>query len=409
MNAVTVNIRFCFGRKHPWRCQWHVMENGKRRSLTKYFDTEPEAQEFKRITEAESVVRAAQPSQITKEDRWIQLEQLALARGVSVEALLAPAVLSPTVAANKKSEDAATALELWQLDAKRRKLRPDTLHNTTYSVSAFLKTSGEIKVRDITAIDVLKWVLTYQGEPSRWAHRKNILSWLRWCAASPREWCEDDWKKVTWAKAVEDEEDVRFYTLTQAQAIMRVAPARLRPALAIGFLAGVRPGEIERMKVKDVRGQILYGIDFDKKEINIAADWSKVRKSRRLYDLPESLWLWLEPLRSPSWGLKDPDEQAMSGKKRGGRPSTRVGRVQPMNERNARKLWGSILSAAKIDDNIPDGLRHTFATHGYQRGLEWLIDMLGHQGMRMLKKHYQGKVSAAEGASFFANLKPGAQ
>lgn len=78
-------------------------------------------------------------------------------------------------------------------------------------------------------------------------------------------------------------------------------------------------------------------------------------------------------------------------------------RHSPANPRNTQ----TALQGARRDAGIlpwpKDAMRHSFASYGYHRGLEWAVDVMGHvSGFRVFVKHYKGAASKEASDRYFA-------
>jgi integrase len=137
------------------------------------------------------------------------------------------------------------------------------------------------------------------------------------------------------------------------------------------LFAGVRPAEVQRLE--------WSAVDLGSRTISIEGAVAKTRSFRRLHDLPENLWAWLDA--APK----------------------KEGAVVPANARNAAQALRDARERAKITEWPHDAMRHSFASYGFHRGLEWVVDTMGHvAGFRTFVRHYKGAASKADADSYFA-------
>lgn len=391
-----VNLRCFPDRKSPWRAQWR--EEGRSRS--QWFRSQADAEKFQAAHATEASTFGALAVSPTDRAQLWSLRQQAAAAGHSLEAVVA-AGLAALHAKTPRSEPLETALGLWLLDACDRQLRPRSIQAIRDAVRLFAKGREDARVDFLRAADLLAWVASRypRSQESRDDVLARLLTFFRWCAAPPRTWCRlAEFSGVRWAhKVIGERKRIGFWTAAEARALLEAAPPQYRLALATGFFLGVRPVELQRVRFAWHHEGERYGFDADRGEWHLAPEWAKTRAYRRLYDLPDCWWYWYlkyAPLTVPK------DRQ---GKKH-------AGKLVPGNYWNFRKMLRRARPRAGLGARNPkDGIRHSFGTHGYhrsadgRRGLEWCLDLMGHEsGLSLFKKRYQGKVSASEAEAYFA-------
>lgn len=177
------------------------------------------------------------------------------------------------------------------------------------------------------------------------------------------------------------------FTVKDTEAILRaaeqLAPAMVIP-LAVGFFAGLRPGEVAGLKWED--------IDHAQHFIRVRPEVSKVRRTRNV-PIVSPLSAWLAVYR-----------------KAAGPISPAQGRSDYLMFKMKRdQVKGGIIGAAGVKW-IKDGPRKTFASHHYARHNDaaTLAAILGHTGGHdVLFRHYRGLVTARDGRAYF-KIVPGA-
>lgn len=392
------------GRNKPWRVRWYERVGQALEEREKSFADGLVAGAFRAQHESDGEAHEELAMSATDRARWWRVKQDAAAAGRSVEDLFAAGVraLGLVVA---KSEPIETALDLWALDARDRKLRAHTIDNVKFAVGAFMDGRALQPVRDFTPADLVAWVAArYREQESRDTMLRRLLAFFRWCGVPPRSWCDvARFEKVGWTHQVlQDEKPTGYYTAAEMRAYLAAVPAKLKPAVATGFLLGVRPIELCRIQIAAQLGGEHYGFDEKRGHWRLPGEWTKTRKYRKLYALPDCWWYW--------WiGFKD------TIKVRDRRAQKFVGRLVPMNYKNFRRALAQARESTALRQ-IDDGFRHSFGTHGYhrsadgkERGIEWCLAMIGHRGrLTVFSKHYDGKVDALEAEDYFLSYPDGA-
>ncbi len=175
------------------------------------------------------------------------------------------------------------------------------------------------------------------------------------------------------AREIVEAAETDFYRPAELRKLLDNANAGMRPALAIGGLAGLRGEEIMRLDWADVwrvRGHI-----------EVTAGKSKTRQ-RRLVGICPALAAWLEPCRKLT------------------------GKVFPggvhVYQRGFLKLRGDL----KIPDRN-NGLRHAFCTYHFAlHANENQTAAQAGNSPAMIHAHYKGLVTKAEAEKWFKVLPP---
>lgn len=408
-----VNLRFFSERKSPWRAQWSERvvdaEGSRLATRSSWFKDEVDALKFKAAHEGEAQRFEEIAMSSSDRARWWRLREDAAAAGVSIEVALAAGVAALKNAV-PHSEPIETAFGLWLLDARDRKLRSHSIDSMRRSVRPFMTGRDSTPVEAFTGRDLLNWVAARypDSQESRDDVLSRLLTFFRWCAAEPRVWCRADvFKGVKFEhKVIGEKKRIGFYTASEARAYLEAVPDAFKPAMATAFFLGVRPIELQRVLLKDQADGEFYGFDVKRGEWHIAPEWAKTRAYRKLYDVPDCWWYWWIKYQDAIGG-------SVNYRAKAKKPLVKL---VPANYRNFRRVLKAARKAAGLRKNPKDGIRHSFGTHGYHRsvdgrarGLEWCLDLMGHEsGLALFKKRYQGKVSPHEAEEYFAVYPAGA-
>lgn len=348
------------GRKSPWRLR---TAEGDR-----YFRTKRAA------TDALKVALDARQAGLSADEIAV-VHQMRL---FGLDPRRASEALATAAGASSFAEmPVSDAISAFMRDCGERRLRAATVEHYQRMLDAFAAAQRpDLRVSEVTAESVVLWILgRYAPESSRATCRTPLQAFLRWCALPPRQWCDPAvGRGIRWRVSRGDEIRPRCLTPAEAEGLMNALPRHHQPAAALALFAGIRPhGELQRLE--------WTAIDFDTRTIDIAGLVAKTRVFRRLHDLSDNLWAWLGRV---------PKKQ-------------RKGRVVAANYRNWRVAVKKARTAAGIKVWTKDVMRHSFASYGYHRGLEWAVDTMGQVGgFRTFVNHYKGAASRAEADRYFA-------
>lgn len=397
-------VDFRAGRKKPWRVRWRERVGNSLRDREASFADGLSAGAARVLHEAEDGQHQELAMSSTDRARWWRIREDCAAAGVTPEQVLV-AGLAALGGVGRRNEEIGTAIELFELDARDRALRSDSIKNVVFFARALAGEQRERAVRSFTVSEILGWVAArYAAQSSRDTALGKLLTFFRWCASEPRLWCEAAaFAEVRWPnRARSDKKRVPYYTAEEMRAYLEATPDRAKVAVATGFLLGVRPFELCRLRVRVEIDREVFGFDEKKGHWRIAAGWSKARAFRLLYDLPDAWHYWW--LRYAA---------AIVPRDRRGRKRF-AGMVVPMHYRNFRRLLREARARANLRQ-IKDGFRHSFATHGYhrtqdgKRGVEWCLAMVGHRGrLTTFAAHYDGRVDSHEAEDYFLSYPNGA-
>ncbi len=377
------SLFFQAGRSKPWGVRIRV----KGKYVPSYFATEKERDQ--KAAEMTKEI-AAEERPITPEQRsWIRVVQSAArASGVSevnISAWLFAALSDrgkadatrASAGVEPVSPSLVEARKAWLAQMERRNLRPRTLINYVRFTGFFVEEIGLQNVGDLERREIIQWITNrYTSETSRSTVRNHIVPFLNWCAE--QGWLSRDiFARLKWQKIHSDEKAVEWATPEMVSRLLAAADDDIRPALALGAFAGIRPDECQRIRWEDIR--------FASRQIAIPGTVAKKRKARLLYELSDVLWLWLDRV---------PKEK-------------RNGKVFAKSARCWRRQFAGAAKEAGIIPWPQDALRKGFATHGaVLKGQDWAKNIMGHVDVRLLDAVYRGAVDGATAQRYF-ELTPG--
>ena len=257
------------------------------------------------------------------------------------------------------------------LDAKKADGRSDIyLVDLRSRLSEFARSFGGTLAAAVTTQDLDDWLRALPLSPQSRVNFRRVLHALFNFALVSNFVRENPVTKTSRPKVVAKEPGI--LTPAQLSALLEAAPAILRPALAIGAFAGLRPAEIHRLT--------WDAINLEERFVSVSAKTSKTA-SRRLVSISDNLLSWL--LQAPN----------------------RTGLVAPDNE---RKLFLAAREAAGIKTWPADALRHSWVTYRFALtgDAARTAAEAGHD-QAVLHRHYRALATRAEGERWFAILPAG--
>jgi integrase len=283
--------------------------------------------------------------------------------------------------ASPRLDDAVKAFFEW-IDATPS-LRPPTKRNLKGRLNVFTGGIGNPKLTNITPDDLDRFLANRTAGPvSRDNDRRAISRFFAWCMMRPRHWLA-----VNPCSSVRVEQPEKappvILSVTECECLLRsaerVGDGAAVPMLAVSLFAGLRPFEVSRLGWENV--------NLKDGEIRVDAATAKTKRGRVVL-LPDNLRAWLAPHK--------------------GKPFT-----------VSRRLWDSVKVAAgfvgretkdakgrPLKPWVPDVLRHTGVSHKFRAcGSYGLTAEWAGNSEAVIKSNYQGRVSSAETAEFYA-LRP---
>lgn len=369
--------------KSPWCCRWVEYVDGKAKRREAHFPTKAEAEDKAAAVNGDQKVGRKSYSDLEYREIDHALE-LCRQHEVGLLDVVRSGLesMSVVLGERKKVPTVFWAIEEFIREGEARGLRPASMRNRRAVLDTFKEGREERLVSTVTTDEILAYILAkYPDETSRDSLRGILRAWYNYCAAKGQEWVPPMAPKaLTWKEAIADKKRPMVYTADQVEALLGKIQNKLKPAVAIACFAGVRPEELRRIQWSwtDPHGD-WFGIDLKKRKIELSGDWTKTREPRTLHDLPDNLWAWLEKYQ---------------GK----------GMLVPVTQRNWYRNINKAKTEAKIRKQGNDIMRHTFGSHGRHRGLDWVIEVLGHtEGMDVFRKHYcNNSVGPVDAEKYFS-------
>ncbi len=252
-------------------------------------------------------------------------------------------------------------------------LRQRSLYQLRSSMNRIAADYGTHSVSDIGGQALIDWLDAhgYKGA-TRDGYRRAFRNFFGWCVrvgyATSNPACA-----ITVPKT--DQGLPQVFHVPQVKAVMSAASKHvpeLCPYLALGFFAGIRPGELMRLDWPAVSDHIHIGPAVAK------------TRSQRFVGIAPNLRKWLA---------------AFPGS----------GPVCPVRESARDRRLLKAREAAKVDHWPHDVMRHSFATYHLARyaNAPKTAHELGHSSPDMLYRHYRNLATVAEGRAYFS-INPGA-
>lgn len=252
------------------------------------------------------------------------------------------------------------------VEAKRGEgLRPRYVEDLKNRLGVFAKAFAGRRLSDLSALQLSDWITSLPGGAlNKRTFRLRLSALFNWAAR--RAWCQKsimadvESPKLRPCKTeVFPPEEVRMLLETAS----KDAPA-LVPYLALGFFAGLRTAELDRLDWADVNG-----------EVRIEAGVAKTA-SRRVIPILPNLAAWIAPHRR------------------------KAGSVRPAN---AKRLLARVLRASDVTWKA-NGMRHSFASYrlaATQDAPKVSLE-LGHMSPALVFRHYRALVREEDAGRYFS-------
>jgi integrase len=261
------------------------------------------------------------------------------------------------------------------LEAKTRAgRRPDSLSDIKCRIGKLAEDFGDRPVHTITTAELTKWLdRNKYKDVSRANYKRVIAGFFRFAV---KKGLLDNNPATDIEKVELDETLPEIFTVSETERFLQATQAiypRLTPAIAIGFFAGLRAAEIEKLD--------WSAVDFDAKLITVRPEVAKRRRQRHV-TMSDNLLAWLLPHRRESGPICPPIAVTMRWRPR-------------------------IMDEAKLTNWPRNGLRHSFASYHLAK----LQDMnktaleLGHTRPDILFNHYRNLVKPAAAEAYW-NIRP---
>ncbi len=231
----------------------------------------------------------------------------------------------------------------------------------------------EIETAGLVPELLIEWIgerPTVGGRKARW---RALSAFLRWGEREGlfRSQVRESVANANVLSGRHEAKEPEFLSVDDAKRVIEGVPTEVRPGVALGLFAGVRPWEIARLE--------WAAVDRGSKVIRVAAAVSKTGRGRIIEGLPPALWSWI------------------------GR-----GKGLVCGGRTARQITDACKAALGCGPWPHDALRHSFATYhvALKRDPGRTALILGHEGApTMLYRHYRGLATKAQAERYFG-LRP---
>jgi integrase len=245
----------------------------------------------------------------------------------------------------------------------------------------FADSFGDVLLESVTTEEIEIYVQSSSNNlTTRNSELTAIRAFFKWCASRRVRLISDNPAMVI-EKEPEEYASPEFLAVEDVEALLLTAEnhdPRLLPFLVLGFFAGMRTCEVERIRPTD-----LHYVDS---AINLRGEVAKRKRKgktfpRLLENLPEAIWHWLRPHLDPQGYVK-------------------------LDTRNAAVRRKALCRKAGIDW-IHSGARHTFSTYAVALTQDpgKVAKWTGHRILATLLDHYVGLAPQAQGIAFF-ELRP---
>lgn len=371
--------------RSPWCCRWMELVEGEKKRREKHFRSEVLAEAW-----AANVAREQLGDrELVSDLEWMEFSHAReLCRSADVDLLTAlrAGFEALNLRVGGEKIDVPTirwAVEAYLYEGEQRNLRPATVQSNRQMLESFVVGREDRLVSSVDAAEMLGFILAkYTLDTSRRSLRTRLAGWWRFCAG--KGWLPVlDATALSWTATISDKGRPGVFSVEEAAGLLAAVPDKLKAAVAIGLFAGVRPEELRRMEWSfvDATGD-WFGIDLKRRKIELSGAWTKIRRPRTLHELPDNLWAWLERYKGE-------------------------GLLVPVTTRN----WYNNLTKARAKAGIrktgSDLMRHSFGSYGRHRGLDWVIDVLGHTGdMSVFAEHYNNNAVGPDEASAYFSILP---
>ena len=268
------------------------------------------------------------------------------------------------------------ALESYLADKRLEKRRAATLYEISHKIGRLIKAFPDTSISDITTELISQWLTDTLGSSTVGTKRQYLTVISAFFTDSAKRYGlpKNPAKDVKLAGCNADQAEVQAYTVEEVRKIMAAAnasphAARVVPALAIGFFAGLRPSEVQGLDWVDV--------SLTAKRIRVSPETAKKRRARYV-DMSDNLIEWLTPYARES-GLVAPPL---------------------MTYRRARK---EIMEGAECS-LIKDGFRHSFGTYHlatYENAAKTAFAMGHRSDTDLVYTNYRKLVTREEGEAYW--------
>lgn len=260
------------------------------------------------------------------------------------------------------------------LKLQSRGARQETITSRKLKCNTFIKRLDDPCISKVTRQDFKDYILQFGStETTRRSIRSEVGAFLNW--AFENDHTSTNYYKVTWEVNLEDEKLVGILTPEETKELMDSMPDGYKVAMALCLFAGIRPYEVPRIKWENIYRE--------KKLIIIEGKQSKTRRNRKLTDLPDNLFRWIDRYQTLSMGKDGPINRY---------------RMLAKHRKNACKKVGILYPH--------DGARHSFGTYGYfmEGGKSWAMRCMGHNDQSTYDRFYLNSGVGPKEANDYFNV-----
>ena len=339
--------------RNSWQVSWY--DHGKK---TRDFPKKAEAEAY-----AASMNRLARLGASSEE--VLAAKREAAGTGFPMDMLIRAGLEAMRASGASRSDAAMTFADASALvieEARRTGARERTLKGYTAAYRVINRTWGAHAAVGIGRDEVEKYLAGLKsktGGEASIATKGNHLCHIR--MALRQAGVSDPLRKIVLPA---DERVIRFLTVEECRMLFAACPKAERGLLAAAMFAGIRPEGTDRV--------LPDAVSVAEKRIRIIASADKSRDTHILdrHVLPDVLWLWLK---------KYPYAPSPGG--------------WPAFQRRMKRVVGRWFH---------DALRHTAATYYCAlHGVPATGQLLTHQGVGLVRKHYAGAVETKVAKEFY--------
>jgi integrase len=248
------------------------------------------------------------------------------------------------------------------------------LADLNHRLGKFAVDHRAVRASELTASGVTDWLRALgHGAISRNNYRRLIGLMLEFARHPDRRYIAANFiGDVPVAKAADVE--VEAFTLEEAAALLAACDESVRPVVALGLFAGIRPEEIKRLSWSHVH----WPTETTPGDIHVPGKISKTG-SHRFVRIQPNLAAWLTPYQG------------------------RNGRIFGAGSDALRYRMDAVRAAAGLTRWPHDALRHSFASYHLARWNDAaaLALQMGHTTTAMIFSHYRRVVKESDAARYW--------
>jgi integrase len=259
-------------------------------------------------------------------------------------------------------------------EARSAKRREKTIVDLSYRLEKFARSFGDRKLTSIALPELEDWIADPELSARSRINFAVKISQL-YNFAIRKGWAEVNLVQRISRPDAEDGEPEIFTVEETATLLNRAPKFRLLPFIALGFFAGIRRAELERLD--------WSAIKFTERAVIIGSHVAK-KRSRRVVEINYTLAFWLAPYIQKTGLVVDPENLRK--------------RLDELHQTQADEGKGS-----KIIPKKNNGLRHSFGSYHlsmYGDAVKTATQM-GHQDVAVLHNHYKALVLKSEAERFW--------